>query len=194
MATSTNARTPRAGSATDEQLVAAIRAGSEPAVTALVQRYEPQLLGFARKTLGGRHHDAEDCVQEALLSAIRALRRHPERTIELRPWLHTIVRNRCIDLLRRPQRGADLDEQAWQLADAGPGPATRIGTRERLDAMIASLEALPERQRRALVMHELEGRSHSMIGQALGVGRGASKALVCRARRGVAAGTARQPD
>lgn len=187
------ARVARAGSATDEQLVAAIRAGSEPAVDALVLRYEPQLLGFARKTLGGRHHDAEDCVQDALLSAIRALRRDPGRAVELRPWLHTIVRNRCIDLLRRPQRTDFLDDQTWRLTDGGPGPATQIGTRERLNAVLASLDALPERQRQALVMHELEGRSHSMIGHALGVGRGASKALVCRARRGVAASAGRQP-
>lgn len=190
--TAPTARLPRAGSAGDEQLVAAIRAGSEPAVTALVERYRPQLIGFAAKTLGDRRQDAEDCVQDALLSAIRALRRDDEREIDLRPWLHTIVRNRCLDLLRRPHRNAALDEQSWHLADAGPGPATQIGTRERLDAMLASLETLPERQRRALVMHELEGRSHSAIGHTLGIGRGASKALVCRARRSVTAGAGRQ--
>ncbi len=186
-------RRPRAGSAGDEQLVAAIRAGSEPAVTALVERYRPQLLGFAAKMLGEQRNDAEDCVQDALLSAIRALRRDPGREIDLRPWLHTIVRNRCLDLLRRPQRNTALDDQSWRLADAGPGPATQIGTRERLDAMVASLGELPERQRRALVMHELEGRSHSAIGHTLGIGRGASKALVCRARRGIADSTGRQP-
>lgn len=187
------ARLPRAGSAGDGQLVAAIRAGSEPAATALVERYRPQLLGFASKTLGDRRDDAEDCVQDALLSAIRALRRDQDRDIELRPWLYTIVRNRCLDLLRRPHRSAALDECSWHLADGGPGPATQIGTRERLDAMLASMETLPARQRRALVMHELEGRSHSAIGHTLGIGRGASKALVCRARRSVAESAGRQP-
>ena len=76
------------------------------------------------------------------------------------------------------------------LADHGPGPVSMIARRQKLDAVVGGMEALPERQRRALVMHELEDRSHSQIGRALGVSAGASKALVCRARQGVAAAIA----
>jgi RNA polymerase sigma-70 factor (ECF subfamily) len=58
--------------------------------------------------------------------------------------------------------------------------------------VLGGLEALPERQRRALLMHELEDRSHSQIGRALGVSAGASKALVFRARQGVAQAVGRR--
>ncbi|HWH92760.1 MAG TPA: sigma-70 family RNA polymerase sigma factor [Baekduia sp.] len=179
------ARAPRAGSASDEALVAAARAGSEAAFTAIVHRYEPQLVAFARQVLGGRHHDAEECVQDAFVRALRSMRGN-DAEIALRPWLHAIVRNRCLDQLRKPHHTTDLDPHEAVLADRGPGPVSMIARRQRLDEVVHGLESLPERQRRALVMHELEDRSHSHIGRALGVSAGASKALVCRARQGVA--------
>jgi len=181
----TTPRLPRAGKASDEQIVAAIRAGSENAIAAMVDRYEARLLAFARNTLGGRHHDAEEVVQDALLNAVGALRRNPDAEVALRPWLHTIVKNRCLDVLRRPQRTTDLEPLAFALPDSGPGPVSQIASRDRVAELVAGLSSLPERQRQALVMHELEQRSHSTIGRALGISGGASKALVCRARRGV---------
>jgi len=180
------ARAPRAGNATDEALVAATRTGSDAAFTAIVQRYEPQLVAYARQILGGRHHDAEECVQDAFVRALSSLRRN-DAEIALRPWLHAIVRNRCLDQLRKPHRTTDLEPHQAVLADHGPGPVSMIASRQRLDAVVGGMEALPERQRRALVMHELEDQSHSQIGRVLGVSAGASKALVCRARAGVAA-------
>lgn len=182
----TTPRRPRAGSATDEQLVAAIRQGCDNAVAALVERYQGPLQAFARTTLGGRHHDAEEVVQDALMNAVSALRRRPDTEIALRPWLHTIVRNRCYDTLRRPNRTTDLEPLEFVLEDRGPGPVSQIASRENVEKLFRGIDALPERQRQALVMHELEQESHSAIGRALGVTRGASKALVCRARRGVA--------
>jgi RNA polymerase sigma-70 factor, ECF subfamily len=184
-ASKARARAPRAGSASDEALVAAVRAGSDAAFTAIVQRYEPQLTAYARQVLGGRHHDAEECVQDAFVRALRSLQRN-DTEIALRPWLHAIVRNRCLDQLRKPNRTTDLDPHEAVLADHGPGPVSMIAHRQRLDEVVVGLESLPERQRRALVMHELEDRSHSHIGRVLGVSAGASKALVCRARQGVA--------
>jgi RNA polymerase sigma-70 factor (ECF subfamily) len=179
------ARAPRAGSASDEALVSAARAGSDAAFTAMVQRYEPQLTAYARQVLGGRHHDAEECVQDAFVRALRSMRTN-DAEIALRPWLHAIVRNRCLDQLRKPNRTTDLDPHEAVIADQGPGPVSMIANRQKLDEVVAGLESLPERQRRALVMHELEDRSHSSIGRTLGVSAGASKALVCRARQGVA--------
>jgi RNA polymerase sigma-70 factor (ECF subfamily) len=185
LTSSSKARAPRAGSATDESLVAAVRAGSDAAFSAIVRRYEPQLTAYARQVLGGRHHDAEECVQDAFVRALRSITKG-DAEIALRPWLHAIVRNRCLDQLRKPNRTTDLEPHEAVLADHGPGPISMIAGRERLDQVVVGVESLPERQRRALVMHELEDRSHSHIGRVLGVSAGASKALVCRARQGVA--------
>jgi RNA polymerase sigma-70 factor (ECF subfamily) len=169
----------------NDRLVSAIRSGDDAAFDEFVRRFQPELTAYARSLLGGGHHDAEECVQDAFLRALRALRAD-DRPIALRAWLYTILRNRCMDQLRRPARTTDLAPHEAVLRDGGAGPVTQIGNREELAAVLDGLEALPPRQRQALVMHELEDRTHTQIGRALGVTPGASKALVCRARQGVA--------
>jgi RNA polymerase sigma-70 factor, ECF subfamily len=168
----------------NDRLVTAVRSGDDAAFDEIVRRFQPQLTGYARSLMGGAHHDAEEAVQDSFVRALKALRAD-DREIALRSWLHAIVRNRCLDQLRKPGRTTDIEPHEAFLRDAGPGPVTQIGRRAELADVIGGLEALPERQRRALVMHELEDRSHSQIGRVLGVTAGASKALVCRARHGM---------
>ena len=131
--------------------------------------------------LGGRHHDAEEVVQDAFLRALGALS-ETERDMALRPWLYAITRNRALDELRRPQRTVPFAHEDHGLPEPGASPVSILARREAVAGLVADLEDLPTRQRRALVMHELEDRSHSQIGRVLNVSRGASKALVHRAR------------
>ena len=166
---------------TDDDLVRALRAGEPSAFDAIHQRYQAPLLAFARQLLGGRHHDAEEVVQDAFVRALGPLRQ-TDRSMALRPWLYAITRNRALDELRRPQRTMPIDAEDLAVPDPGGSPVSIVARREAVAALVADLEDLPTRQRRALVMHELEDRSHSQIGRALKVSRGASKALVHRAR------------
>jgi RNA polymerase sigma-70 factor (ECF subfamily) len=169
----------------DEDLVAAVRDGSSHAAEALVARYEAQLTGYARSLLGGAHHDAEEAVQDALVRALGALRRPQDRPIVLRPWLFAITRNACVDRLRRGGRArgtVELTRLEEVLGDAGGDPHAACVRREELAATVSALRALPDRQREALVGHELEGRTHHELAGRLDVSVGASKALVCRAR------------
>lgn len=165
----------------DEELVDLVRAGQDRAFEAVVERYRPALVAFARQLLGGAHHDAEECVQDALLKALAALRAS-DREMALRPWLYAIVRNRCLDHLRRPARTTALSTLEPVLRDPSADPFARAVGSEELAGLVAGLRGLPARQRRALVMHELEGRSHADIARTLRVSTGATKALVCRAR------------
>jgi RNA polymerase sigma-70 factor, ECF subfamily len=166
---------------TDDDLVRALRAGEPGAFDAIHDRYRAPLLAFARQLLGGRHHDAEEVVQDAFLRALGGLRQ-TDREMALRPWLYAITRNRALDELRRPQRTVGPAHDDLALADPGGSPASVLARREAVEQLVADLGTLPTRQRRALVMHELEDRSHSQIARALNVSRGASKALVHRAR------------
>jgi RNA polymerase sigma-70 factor (ECF subfamily) len=165
----------------DEALVELVRAGDDRAFEAVVDRYRAPLVAFARQLLGGAHHDAEECVQDALIKALAGLRA-TDRDMVLKPWLYTIVRNRCLDELRRPTRTTDLALVEPVLGDGSGDPHARAVGRDELAALVASMGQLPARQRRALVMHELEGRSHADIARQLRVSTGATKALVCRAR------------
>ena len=172
--------------ATDEQLVELVRSGDDRAFDAIHDRYHQRLLAFARSLLGGAHHDAEEVVQDAFVRALTALRAD-EREMALRAWLFTIVRNRTLDVLRKPVRTTDLEPHAAVLADGGGDPFERLARAEELRALVGGLRALPDRQRQALVAHELGGASHETIARSLGVSAGGSKALVWRARAGLSA-------
>jgi RNA polymerase sigma-70 factor (ECF subfamily) len=170
--------------ATDEQLVDLVRGGDDRAFDAIHDRYVQRLTGYARQMLGGAHHDAEEVVQDAFVRALGALRAD-DRDMALKPWLYTIVRNRALDALRRPVRTTDLELHAPVLHDASADPHERVVRADELRDLVSELKRLPERQRTALVMHELGGVSHEGIARRLHVSTGGSKALVCRARAGL---------
>jgi RNA polymerase sigma-70 factor, ECF subfamily len=170
--------------AADEQLVALVRSGDDRAFDAIHDRYVQRLTGYARQMLGGAHHDAEEVVQDAFIRALSALRAD-DRDMAVKPWLYTIVRNRALDALRRPARTSDLELHARVLRDASADPHDRVVRAEELRDLVTELKRLPERQRTALVMHELGGVSHEGIARRLDVSTGGSKALVCRARSGL---------
>ena len=148
--------------ATDEQLVDLVRAGDDRAFDAIHARYEQRLIGYARQMLGGAHHDAEEIVQDAFVRALAALRAD-DREMALKPWLFTIVRNRTLDVLRRPVRTTDLEVHAPMLRDAGADPHEQVMRADDLRDLVGELKRLPERQRIALVAHELGGASHETI-------------------------------
>ena len=151
--------------ATDEQLVDLVRAGDDRAFDAIHARYEQRLTGYARQMLGGAHHDAEEIVQDAFVRALAALRAD-SREMALKPWLFTIVRNRTLDVLRRPVRTTDLEVHAPMLRDAGADPHEQVMRADDLRDLVGELKRLPERQRIALVAHELGGDSHETIARA----------------------------
>jgi RNA polymerase sigma factor (sigma-70 family) len=167
--------------ASDERLVALVRAGDEGAFEALYDRHHPAILGFCRHMLGTRE-EAEDAVQHTFLAAFRDLVRD-DKPIELRPWLFAIARNRCVSLLRarRPQVAIELAEPATD------GLAATVERREDLRELLADLAHLPEDQRAALLLAELGALDHAGIARVLGCPREKVKALVFQARTALAA-------
>jgi RNA polymerase sigma factor (sigma-70 family) len=168
----------------DERLVALVRAGRDDAFAALHVRYNDRLLAFARRLLHGTGHDADDIVQDAFIRALHGLRA-TDAEMHLRPWLYMIVRNRAMDELRRVgghRIAAELDEVAHLHPACDADPALRAIERELLGEVVAEIGRLPERQRVALVMRELEGATHAEMSEALGTSIPATKSLLVRAR------------
>ena len=167
--------------ATDQRLVALVRAGSDEAFEAIVVRYREPLMGFAAKLLGGSHADAEDVVQDSFIRALPALRAS-DRPMVLRPWLYMIVRNRAFDWRRAQKHVEDPERLSLVPACETSDPYVSAAAREELDAIVAELARLPERQRLALVRRELAGASHRELADELGTSIGATKSLLVRAR------------
>jgi RNA polymerase sigma factor (sigma-70 family) len=167
---------------TDARLVDLVRAGNDTAFEAIVLRYRRSLLGHCRRLLPAA--PAEDAVQQALLRALEAMRAD-RRELDLRPWLHRIAHNTAIDSLRRlDSHWEELDED---LDGVEPTHAA-AERRARFRSVVSSLGELPARQRRALVLRELEGRSYDEISADLGVTGAVVRGLLNRARNTMRAG------
>ena len=174
----------------DEQLLALFRSGREDAFRVLHDRYHDRLLAYVRHMLRGSS-EAEDVVQDVFLRAYGALA-SGERDVAVRPWLYRVAHNRCIDYVRR---AAAPPLQPDELLPGGTDPVVEAERREELKRLIADLHNLPEAQRSALIIRELEGLSYDELATALGVTVPAVKSLLVRARSGLAdAALARDTD
>lgn len=160
----------------DERLVDLLRAGSEPAFEAIVSRYRGPLLGYCSALLGRER--AEDAVQQTFVKAYDAMHRD-DRPLLLKPWLYRIAHNTAHNALRD---NALRDEPLGDEDATAERPDLVVERREQLRSVLASVQDLPPRQRDALVLRELEGRSYQEISAALGVGGGAVRQLLNRAR------------
>jgi RNA polymerase sigma-70 factor (TIGR02960 family) len=188
-------------------LIARARAGDHNAFRDLVQGHSHELQVHCYRILGSLQ-DAEDALQETLVSAWRSLGDFGQRS-SLRTWLYTIATNRCLSMLRadsRRPRTAPLppaaalpeptsagDAPPWlepypdvlldHLVDQRPGPEARYETAEAISlAFITALQLLPPRQRAALVLRDVLGYHAAEVAQMLGTTQEAVSSALKRAR------------
>jgi RNA polymerase sigma factor (sigma-70 family) len=177
----------------DEQLLALFRAGSDEAFSVIHDRYRQRLFAYVRQMLcAGPRQDAEDVLQDVFVRAYGALRADG-RHVHLRAWLYRVAHNRCIDHMRRPvPPAADVFEVSRKpLHD----PIEEAQRREDLTQLVQDVGRLPEHQRSALLMREIDGMSYADLAGALDVTVPAVKSLLVRARIGlVEAAEARDAD
>lgn len=164
----------------DRALLAAHVAGDPDAFTVLVRRHRDRLWAVALRTMRDRE-EAADALQDALLSAFRNAAGY-RGDAAVTTWLHRVVVNACLDRMRRravrptvPLGESDLptprDEQA--------------ALENRLD-VAAALARLPEAQRAAIVLVDLQDLSVAEAAIALGVAEGTVKSRCSRGRLALA--------
>jgi RNA polymerase sigma factor (sigma-70 family) len=165
----------------DARLAELAAAGSDRAFEAIVHRYRRPMLRYCSRLLpGGR---AEDAVQQALVKAHAALRTGTRPT-DLSAWLFGIAHNEAVSGLRQRGWGHEPLDASF---DGVERPDEAVERRERLEWVVRSIEALPERQREAIVLRELEGRSYEEIAARLDVSLGSVRQLLNRARNALRA-------
>src|SRR5688500_11647297 len=132
--------------------------------------------------LAGSRSDAEDALQDVFLRAYNALR-VDDRPVALKAWLYRVAHNRCIDHLRRP---VPPPSEVFEMSRTPmPDPMAEAERRDDLRRLVADVQRLPEQQRSALLMREMEGLSYSDLANALDVSVPAVKSLLVRARIGL---------
>jgi RNA polymerase sigma-70 factor, ECF subfamily len=158
---------------------------SADATRLLYERHSSRIFGFCLSRLGSRE-EAEDAVQTTFLNAQRGLGRGVVPDYEL-AWLFKIAQNVCHNRHQSARRRGrveathDLDALQDVLATPERGSAVSLAD------LTQALSAVPERQRRALLLREFQGLSYEEISAELGVSVAAVETLIFRARRSVAA-------
>jgi RNA polymerase sigma factor (sigma-70 family) len=174
----------------DGRLISMVRNGNAGAFETIVDRYQGRLLGFCRQMLGSTE-DAEDVLQEVFVNAYRAMLAD-SREINLRPWLYRIARNRCLNHLRKPTADAQESMDMVPMVDAA-STAEKVHNREEFRQLLSDVSKLPETQRSALLLREMDAMSYEEIAQAMETSVPSVKSLLVRARISLAeASQARQ--
>ena len=163
----------------DEKLVALTRRGQHAAFETLFSRYQSRLLSFCRHMLSSRE-DAEDVLQEVFTAAFNAILAD-EREINVRPWLYRIARNRSLNHLRRAS-AVGVDSMDIHFAEGGISTGEKVLRRESFRQLIADVQQLPETQRTALLLREIDALSYEQIADAMETTVPSVKSLLVRAR------------
>lgn len=164
----------------DATLAVRAGAGDRDAFGALVERYQAAVRRLTRAVTSDAH-DADDAAQDAFLSALDRMETYdPGRPFG--PWLMRIATNAAIDLVRRRtvRRADTLDERS---PSRGPSPAGDAEAAEIRAKLETALRALPERQRVAVTLFDVEGYSHAEIAAVLEIPEGTVRSDVFHARR-----------
>ncbi|HMH47377.1 MAG TPA: sigma-70 family RNA polymerase sigma factor, partial [Solirubrobacteraceae bacterium] len=163
----------------DERLIALTRRGQHAAFEALCARYQSRLLSFCRHMLSSRE-DAEDVLQEVFAASFNAVLAD-DREINVRPWLYRIARNRSLNHLRRAS-AVGVDSMDVHFADHGMSTGDRAIRRESFRELLSDVHQLPETQRTALLLREIDALSYEQIALAMETTVPSVKSLLVRAR------------
>ncbi len=184
--------TQRVSSASESPLLARLRAGEDAAYQELVRIHGGRLLTVARRLMRDEE-DARDCLQDAFLSAFRAIDGF-EGNSKLGTWLHRIVVNACLMRLRSKKRKPEelVDPQLPEYDDygfrIGPTEMASVGADEFLEReevreqVRRGIDGLPENYRTVLVLRDIEDFNTAETAEMLGLSPGTVKVRLHRAR------------
>ena len=164
------------GRLSDEELVRRAARIDPAAFAELYDRHSVTAFSLARRMVGASR--AEDAVQEAFLSAWRGVERYNPGRGAVRPWLMGMVRNRCIDELRRrdvhERRRAEVEnvEERFAAPESTDGEVLRA---EQSTAVWTALAMLPGNQRHVLELAYFDGWTQTEIAERLDLPLGTVK-------------------
>ena len=174
----------------DADVMLRVKAGDDAAFDYLVQKFRRPLVGFMYR-MAHNQAVAEELAQEVFLRVYRS-RQTYNAEAKFSTWLYRIATNLAVNHARdtkqeRPESSVSIDETdeesglSLDVVDATPNVEQGILRRERLAAIKRHVEALPERQRLAVVMHKYQEMDYRQIAAVLKLSESATKSLLFRA-------------
>jgi RNA polymerase sigma-70 factor (ECF subfamily) len=174
----------------DAEVMLRVKAGDQTAFDYLVQKYRRPMISFMYR-MAHNAAVAEDLAQEVFLRVYRS-RQNYEANAKFTTWLYRIATNLAVNHARdtlheRPENSVSLDEvdentgMTMDIPAAIPTVEESIVRRERLHAIRQRVQALPERQKMAVVMHKYQQMDYKQIAEVLKLSESATKSLLFRA-------------
>jgi len=163
----------------DEQLMSRVAEGDLDAFNELVRRHQRIAWRIAHRYLGDPV-EAEDVAQEAFLRVLAAAPRY-KPTAAFSTYLYRVVVRLCIDYARK--RRPIFSNALPETLDSSPDPAVALAQKDRDQLIRQALDALPPRQRMAVILKYYEGLGYSDIARAMGATVKAVERLLGRARK-----------
>jgi RNA polymerase sigma-70 factor, ECF subfamily len=175
---------------TDAEVMLRVKAGDQSAFDYLVQKYRRPLVSFMYR-MARNASAAEDLAQEVFLRVYRS-RETYEASAKFTTWLYRIATNLAVNHARdtrheRPEVTVSLDEPdedtgtTLDVADSHVSVEQAMLRRERMMAIREKVEALPERQKLAVLMHKYQQMDYKQIAEVLKLSESATKSLLFRA-------------
>lgn len=152
-------------------------AGDLTAFEQIIARYERRVLTLAWRLLGNPE-DAQDASQEVFLRAFRFLHRF-DATRTMEPWLVRMTVNVCRDIGRKRPVTVLLEADTLRAPD---NPHTELDLEEQRSALYRALRQLPEKERSAVVLRDIEGFSTAEVAKILGSSESTVRAQISSAR------------
>lgn len=168
----------------DEELLSRIASGDPAAARALIARKLPRLLSLAGRMLGDGA-EAEDVAQDAFLRVWKQAPKWRAGVARFDTWLHRVALNLCYDRLRRRRELAYAEPP--DQTDEGPGPERGLQAQDAGRRVAQALQALPDRQREAIVLCHYQELGNIEAAAVMGVSVEALESLLGRGRRALRA-------
>lgn len=176
----------------DWELIELFKKGKEEAFEEIVRRYQKKVYNTTYRIMGNPE-DASDLAQEAFIRIYRSLRNFQGKS-SFSTWLFTVTTNVCRDELRKRQRRLKVQSLSEplefedgnverEIADESMAPEVISLHRELTDEIQAVIETLPDEQKEAIVLRELQGFSYEEIAEITGVSLGTVKSRISRGRQ-----------
>ena len=174
----------------DAEVMLRVAAGDDTAFDYLVQKYRRSMISFMYR-MTHNQAVAEELAQEVFLRVYRS-RQNYAASAKFTTWLYRIATNLAVNHARdtkheRPENTVNIDEPdtdtglTVDVADSSLNAEQNILRRERLAAIRRQVDALPERQRMAVLMHKYQNMDYKQIAEVLKLSESATKSLLFRA-------------
>lgn len=168
----------------DEHLLERMGRGDMAAVSILVSRKMPRLVALARRMLGDPV-EAEDVAQETLLRTWKQAATWVPGKARIDTWMHRVALNLCYDRLRRRRDQVSTDDV--EIVDGAISAPARMEAAETASQVQAAINALPDRQREAIVLTYYQELSNQEAANVMDVSVEALESLLARGRRALRA-------